>query len=83
MWKQSVWTSVIAASLASRYLKNGGVLTVPGAQPALAGTPGKLGWGGTCMHECICVDAFLHSSISHAYIVHECVVCVCTCAHAH
>ena len=45
MWKQSVWTSVIAASLASRYLKNGGVLTLPGAQPALSGTPGKLGWG--------------------------------------
>ncbi|KAK7486220.1 hypothetical protein BaRGS_00022543 [Batillaria attramentaria] len=45
MWKQSVWTSVIASSLAAKYLKNGGVLTLPGAQPALGGTPGMIGYG--------------------------------------
>ena len=50
MWKQSVWTSVIAASLASRYLKNGGLLTLPGAQPAMSGTPGKEGLG--CVRVC-------------------------------
>ncbi|XP_025094066.1 dihydropteridine reductase-like isoform X2 [Pomacea canaliculata] len=45
MWKQSVWTSVIASSLAARFLKNGGVLTLPGAQAALKGTPGMVGYG--------------------------------------
>ena len=42
MWKQSVWTSVVASSLAARHLKQGGVLTLPGAQPSLGGTPGNL-----------------------------------------
>ncbi|KAL8564374.1 hypothetical protein ACOMHN_057396 [Nucella lapillus] len=41
MWKQSVWTSVISSGLAARHLKNGGVLTLPGAQPCQAGTPGQ------------------------------------------
>ncbi|CAL1548562.1 unnamed protein product [Lymnaea stagnalis] len=45
MWKQSVWPSVITASLASKYLKEGGVVTLPGAQPALQGTPGMIGYG--------------------------------------
>ncbi|XP_076470164.1 dihydropteridine reductase-like [Babylonia areolata] len=45
MWKQSVWTSVIASSLAARHLKTGGVLTLPGAQPSLGGTPGMIGYG--------------------------------------
>ena len=40
MWKQSVWSSSIAASLAARHLKEGGLLTLPGAMPALKGTPG-------------------------------------------
>jgi len=41
MWKQSVWTSVIAAGLGSKYLKDNGVLVLTGAQAALKGTPGK------------------------------------------
>lgn len=47
MWKQSVWPSVITASLASQYLKDGGLVTLPGAQAALQGTPGEYilpGW---------------------------------------
>ncbi len=45
MWKQSVWSSVISASLASQYLKEGGCLVLPGAKPALGGTPGMIGYG--------------------------------------
>merc|ERR1712083_170631 len=45
MWKQSVWSSAIAASLASRHLADGGCLVLPGAQPALGGTPGMMGYG--------------------------------------
>ncbi|CAG5122380.1 unnamed protein product [Candidula unifasciata] len=45
MWKQSVWPSVITASLASKYLKDGGLITLPGAQAALQGTPGMIGYG--------------------------------------
>jgi len=45
MWKQSVWSSSIAAELACHYLKPGGVLTLPGAQAALSGTPGMVGYG--------------------------------------
>jgi dihydropteridine reductase len=41
MWKQSVWSSVIAASVASKFLKEGGVLSLPGAKPALGATPGN------------------------------------------
>jgi len=41
MWKQSVWTSAIAAALAAKHLKDGGIVTLPGAQPALEGTAGK------------------------------------------
>ena len=43
MWKQSVWSSSIAASLAAKHLKEGGLLTLPGAMPALKGTPGIQG----------------------------------------
>ncbi|XP_059476262.1 dihydropteridine reductase [Neocloeon triangulifer] len=45
MWKQSVWSSVIAASVATKFLKDGGVLTLPGAKPALGPTPGMVGYG--------------------------------------
>jgi len=45
MWKQSVLSSVIATALATRFLKNGGLLTLPGAQPALEPTPGMIGYG--------------------------------------
>lgn len=42
MWKQSVWSSIIAASIASRYLKEGGFLSLTGAKAALEETPGLL-----------------------------------------
>ena len=45
MWKQSVWSSSISASLAASHLKTGGCLVLPGAKPALAGTPGMIGYG--------------------------------------
>jgi len=40
MWQQSVWTSALAAQLATKYLKDGGLLALSGAQPALSGTAG-------------------------------------------
>lgn len=40
MWKQSVWTSVIATSIAASHLKDGGVVVLTGAQAALSGSPG-------------------------------------------
>jgi dihydropteridine reductase len=45
MWKQSVWSSSISAALAAKHLKSGGCLVLPGAQPALGGTPGMMGYG--------------------------------------
>ena len=45
MWKQSVWSSLISARLASKYLKESGTLALPGAAAALEGTPGMIGYG--------------------------------------
>ncbi|XP_065361191.1 dihydropteridine reductase [Calliphora vicina] len=45
MWRQSVWTSTISAAVASHHLKEGGVLALTGAKPALEGTPGMMGYG--------------------------------------
>ena len=45
MWKQSVWSSAISASLASAHLTEGGLLVLPGARPAEGGTPGMIGYG--------------------------------------
>ena len=45
MWKQSVWSSTISAKLANKHLMNGGLLVLPGAQPALKGTAGMMGYG--------------------------------------
>jgi len=45
MWKQSVFPSVISASVGAKYLKEGGLISLPGAQPALEGTPGMMGYG--------------------------------------
>ncbi|KAK2586601.1 hypothetical protein KPH14_011475 [Odynerus spinipes] len=45
MWKQSVWSSTIAASIASHYLKGEGFLVLTGAKAALEGTPGMIGYG--------------------------------------
>nr|XP_018915413.1 PREDICTED: dihydropteridine reductase [Bemisia tabaci] len=45
MWKQSVWSSVLAAAMAANFLKEGGVITLTGAHAALNGTPGMIGYG--------------------------------------
>jgi len=45
MWKQSVWSSTISAHLASRVLKEGGLLQLTGAKPSLGATPGMMGYG--------------------------------------
>ncbi|XP_012230000.1 dihydropteridine reductase [Linepithema humile] len=45
MWKQSVWSSVIAANIAAEFLKEGGFLSLTGAKAALEGTPGMIGYG--------------------------------------
>uniref|UniRef100_A0A4W3HU07 Dihydropteridine reductase n=2 Tax=Callorhinchus milii TaxID=7868 RepID=A0A4W3HU07_CALMI len=45
MLKQSVWTSTISSHLATKHLKEGGLLTLAGASPALSGTPGMVGYG--------------------------------------
>lgn len=42
MWKQSVWSSTIAASIAAHHLKDGGFLSLTGAKAALEGTPGSI-----------------------------------------
>lgn len=45
MWKQSVWSSAISGTLAARFLTPGGLLVLPGAKPAVSGTPGMMGYG--------------------------------------
>lgn len=45
MWKQSVWTSLISSHLATKHLKDGGLLTLAGAKASLAATPGMIGYG--------------------------------------
>jgi hypothetical protein len=42
MWRQSVWSSTIAAKIAAQFLKDGGLLSLPGAKPALGPTPGNI-----------------------------------------
>lgn len=45
MWRQSVWSSTIASTLAAKYLAPGGILALTGAKAALEGTPGMIGYG--------------------------------------
>lgn len=45
MWRQSVWSSAISATISANHLKQGGLLTLTGADPALKGTPGMIGYG--------------------------------------
>ena len=40
MWKQSVWSSTLTAKIATKYLNENGILTLPGAGAALGATPG-------------------------------------------
>ncbi|VVC32108.1 Short-chain dehydrogenase/reductase SDR,NAD(P)-binding domain [Cinara cedri] len=45
MLKQSVWSSVLASSIASKFLKPGGIIVLTGAKAALGPTPGMIGYG--------------------------------------
>jgi len=45
MWKSSVWPASISAQLACLHLREGGTVVLPGAQPAIKGTPGMAGYG--------------------------------------
>lgn len=45
MIRQSVWSSLIAAKLASKFLAEDGLLTLTGAKAALEPTPGMIGYG--------------------------------------
>jgi len=45
MWQMSVWPSVISAKIASKHLKEGGLVQLTGASAALNPTPGALGYG--------------------------------------
>jgi NAD(P)-dependent dehydrogenase (short-subunit alcohol dehydrogenase family) len=45
MWKQSVWTSMISATISARNLEPGGLVVLTGATPALGGTPAMIGYG--------------------------------------
>ncbi|CAH8610296.1 unnamed protein product [Dicrocoelium dendriticum] len=44
-WKQSVWSSCIASSLASKFLSSGGLLVLTGAEAAIQATPSMIGYG--------------------------------------
>lgn len=45
MWRQSVWSSTISATIAAKYLTPGGLLALTGAKAALEGTPSMIGYG--------------------------------------
>ncbi|XP_018325220.1 dihydropteridine reductase-like [Agrilus planipennis] len=45
MWQQSVNPSLISASVASKFLKEDGILSLTGAKAALDSTPGMLAYG--------------------------------------
>lgn len=50
MWQQSVCSSLITASLASKHLKEGGIVQLTGAKAALEATPGMYRF---CRHDMI------------------------------
>lgn len=45
MWRQSVWSSTIAAAIAAHHLKEGGLVSLPGAKAAVGPTSGMIGYG--------------------------------------
>ncbi|XP_035737161.1 dihydropteridine reductase-like [Vespa mandarinia] len=70
-WKQSVWSSTIAASIASHYLKQGGFLALTGAKAALEGTPDMIGYGmaKAAVHQLTKSLASKGSGLPHGSIV--------------
>lgn len=63
MWRQSVWSSSISATIGSRFLKPGGCLTLTGADAALGATPGMIGYGK-------CTNIFLPFRCIDLYLKH-------------
>lgn len=53
MIKQSLWSSLIASKLASKFLKENGLLTLTGAKGALEPTPGTFVFGHCQMADLI------------------------------
>jgi len=45
MWKVSVESSVLSSQMAAKYMKEGGLLVLPGASGALGPTPGTIAYG--------------------------------------
>lgn len=45
MWKQSVWSSTISATVAAKHLAPGGFVALTGANAATEGTPSMIGYG--------------------------------------
>ncbi|KAL3119045.1 hypothetical protein niasHT_003828 [Heterodera trifolii] len=45
MWRQSVWSSALAAKIGTRFLKTNGLLQFTGAAAASDATPGMIGYG--------------------------------------
>jgi dihydropteridine reductase len=45
MWKSSVQTAVLSAQIAAKYMKQGGLLVLPGAAGATTPTPGMIAYG--------------------------------------
>lgn len=45
MWRSSVWPASITATVATSLLRQGGLVVLPGAAPATAGTPTMAGYG--------------------------------------
>lgn len=45
MWQQSVCTSILSTVIASKFLKDGGLLVLTGAKAALEATPSMIGYG--------------------------------------
>jgi len=59
MWKQSVWTSTICSHLATKHLREGGLLTLAGAKAALGPTAG--------MYACIYSLTLIYDISLHTY----------------
>lgn len=45
VFKQSVWSSIIASRIAAMHLREGGLIQLTGAEPALGATPTMIGYG--------------------------------------
>jgi len=65
MWRSSVWPSSISGHLACKHLREGGLVVLPGAQPATKGTPSMAGYGmaKAAVHQLVASLAGLKSGL--------------------